>query len=260
MAKESANVALKEEKTQLVTPASDEMFDDARRGLEGVGVEDLAIPFLVIIQSGSPQRKKTDGAYIPGAEEGMIFNSVNNALFEETVLVPCAFERKMIHWRPREEGGGFMGTYAPSDPICAQAERQGARDVMPDGTYLVNTAQHYCLHVMPDGTFKRVVVSMSSTQLKKSRKWLTIVGEKTLKNSAGVFFTPPSFAFKYNLKTQPEENDKGSWYGWRVEEAGMLDLSSERELYLAARAFSEAVSKGAVQVATPPSEEEEIPF
>lgn len=39
-------------------------------GLEEAGVGDYAIPFLRVLQSMSPQLKKSDGQYIQGAEEG----------------------------------------------------------------------------------------------------------------------------------------------------------------------------------------------
>lgn len=248
------------------TELADELLQDANLGFQGVGANDMAIPFLAIIQSNSPQRKKSDGAYIPGADEGMVFNTASGELYDATseplIVIPCAFERRMLHWRRREDGGGFLGAHAPDDPICRQATREGAREVLPDGTYLANTAQHYVLLLRPDGTFKRAVISMSSTQLKKSRRWLTIMGEKTMKSSAGKVFTPPTFAYKYKLTTQAEENDRGSWYGWRVEDAGVLDYANaEREVYQAAKKFSEAVLKGTVKTADPhPEGGEDLPF
>ena len=51
-------------------------------GLESVGTEDYALPFLRIIQSGSPQLKKSDpNKYIDGAEEGMLFNTLTNEYY-----------------------------------------------------------------------------------------------------------------------------------------------------------------------------------
>ena len=44
-------------------------------GFSEVTSEDLAIPFLRILQAMSPQKNKRDGAYVDGAEEGMFFNT-----------------------------------------------------------------------------------------------------------------------------------------------------------------------------------------
>ena len=67
---------------------------DAGRGLENVDKDCFAIPFLTILQSGSPQCKKSDGAYIKGAEEGMLFNTVTKDLYDEThriLFFPSSF-------------------------------------------------------------------------------------------------------------------------------------------------------------------------
>ena len=45
------------------------------------------------------------------------------------------------------------------------------RDVMPNGNELQNTAQHYVLLLKEDGGYEQAVISMKSTQLKKSRRW-----------------------------------------------------------------------------------------
>lgn len=248
-----------EREKNIVVSDEDLLAQDSGRGLQGIKPEDMAIPFLAIIQSGSPQRKKSDGQYIPGAEEGMVFNSVTNELFnverEPIIFIPCAFEIKILQWRDRETaGGGLIAIHGADDPIISQAHREGSREILPDGTYLVRTAQHYGLVVYPDGSFKRAVAAMSSTQLKKSRRWLTIMGEKQLKDSSGRIFTPPSYAFKYRLTTQAEQNDKGSWYGWRIEEGGRLDLKAERDVFDAARRFSTAIAAGAVKVSQPVSD------
>lgn len=237
------------------TSFADDFAQDAEQGLQNVGADDMAIPFLAIIQSGSPQRKKTDGKYIQGADEGMAFNTVTGELFNfengPLTIIPCAFERKYLQWHEREGGGGLVAIHDVDAEIVKQARREGSKDMLPDGTYLSNTAQHYCLLVYPDGTWKRIVVSMSSTQLKKSRRWLTMIGEKTMK-SGNKIFTPPSFAFKYFLSTQHEKNDKGDWYGWKIEEGPVLDLSKERAIYEAAKKFSKAVLAGDVKTAAPP--------
>jgi len=66
-----------------VTTAADNDFSGfAGEGFQGLGKDDLAIPFLVILQSGSPQLKRSEGEYIPGAAEGMLYNSVTRQLLD----------------------------------------------------------------------------------------------------------------------------------------------------------------------------------
>lgn len=250
-------------KAVAVTDAYDMLLDATGVGMQNVRAEDMAIPFLAIIQSGSPQRKKQDGAYIQGADEGMVFNTVTQELFDITgqnslTTLLCGFKKKLLHWKDRDQGGGMLGQYDIDDPIQKDAERKGGRAIMPDGTYLVETAEHYLLVVYPDGSVKRVVVAMSSTQLKKSRRWMTMINEKQLRHpSTGKYFTPPPFAYKYQLSTQPEANDSGDWHGWRVTEGAALNLGDEndRALFELARAFAKSVDSDEVKTAANRGEE-----
>lgn len=236
--------------------AFDMLFDAAGVGMQNVRTEDMAIPFIAVIQSNSPQRKKQDGAYIQGADEGMVFNTVTQELFDVTpgndklTVLLCGFKKKLLHWRDRDQGGGMVGQYEIDDPIQKEGERKGGRILMPDGTYLVETAEHFCLVVYPNGTVKRVVIAMSSTQLKKSRRWMTMVGEKQLRHpTSGRYFTPPPFAYTYELTTQAESNDSGDWHGWRIAEGRPLDLANadDRALFELAREFAKSVDKDEVK-------------
>lgn len=239
--------------------AYDLLFDAAGIGMQNVRAEDMAIPFLAVIQSNSPQRKKQDGSYIPGADEGMVFNTVTQELFDITPgqnsleVILCGFKKKLLHWRDRDQGGGMLGQYEIDDPIQKGAERKGGRAVLPDGTYLVETAEHYVLVVYPDKTVKRAVVAMSSTQLKKSRRWMTMISEKQLRHpTTGRYFTAPMFAYTYTLTTQAEHNDSGDWHGWRIAEGRGLNLvdSDDRALFELAQAFAKSVDKNDVQTSS----------
>lgn len=254
----------------------DLLFAARGSGLGNIRAEDMAIPFLAVIQSNSPQRKKADGAYIQGADEGMVFNTVTQELFDVTgdttlEVIPCGFKKKYLHWRKREEGGGMLGQYDIDTPLAATGTREGGRIVLPDGTYLVETAEHYVLVVYPNGSAKRAVIAMSSTQLKKSRRWLTMQGEKQIKNPrTGEFFTAPSFAYTYKMKTGAESNDSGDWHGWKISEGRSLNLAepADKGLFRMANEFQKSVDKGDVEVAanrgddvTPAAKvDEDIPF
>ena len=104
------NVATKSEDQELAMFALDrpEYVSNVSRGSEGVGTDDLSLPRLSIIQDLSPQRKKDKDEYIPGAEEGMVFNTASNQLFDKPiVIVPCYFRSEYVAWKDRKSGGGF---------------------------------------------------------------------------------------------------------------------------------------------------------
>ena len=83
------------------------------------------------------------------------------------------------------------------------------------GDYIEETHQHYVLLLKDDGTFETALIALKSTQLKKSRKWNSIIASRTMQGKNGPF-TPPRFSHVYHLKTVSEENSKGSWHGWEM--------------------------------------------
>ena len=65
------NVQTKKE-TNVVEFDDSILLEDAGAGQENMSQEDMMIPRLSILQDGSAQVKKRDGAYVEGAEVGMI--------------------------------------------------------------------------------------------------------------------------------------------------------------------------------------------
>ena len=256
--KAASTEVVKKEASGLPATIMEEMAKDAGGGMEGMSQDDLAIPFIGIIQNGSPQRSKTKAEYIKDADEGMFFNTVSNRLYnrkgEGMLVIPCAYERLEIEWRLREKGGGFVAIHKPTDPIVDTVIVNDKRQRIVPNTdpphQLVTTAQHYILVLDPeDGSWKRAVIAFTSTQLPKSRKWNTIMGEKSA-TYEGKTFTPPSYAYQYRLTTVPESNDLGNWFGVSIEDAGPVPA----EVYALARTFSRQVSQSKVRTAPPPPE------
>lgn len=253
MAKNVPTAASQKQVAKVKLDAS--MFEqDAGAGADNVTARDLAIPFLVILQSMSPQVDKKKPEFIKGAEPGFVLNTVTGEMHKEPVeltVVPCYYEQKLIEWQPRESGGGLVAIYDITDPIAQKAKRDPAtnRDVLPNNNLLVTTSQHYVLQVKDDGSFEPAVISMTSTQLKHSKRWNSMMANVKMKSPDGRVFTPAVFSHQYKVKVKGETNNKGSWHGWDLE----LDKQvSDPELYMAAKQFYQAVSQGRVK-ATPPA-------
>lgn len=244
-------------RNQLVKQEEELDFSgDAGMGLENTTKDDYAIPMLIILQGLSPQ--VVDNT-VEGARPGLILNSITEKLSEGVAVVPVAFERRFLQWAPREKGGGFRGQHAPLDVEMGKVgekfkdskgvERLGVLVTAPDGgkyyDTLKDTRTHYVLVLHEDGSFNPAVIAMSSTQIKKSKRWLSLINEAKERNPAGALFTPPSFSRMYELSTVKESNDQGTWFGWSV---GALGKIRDRELYAAAKAFHAQISAGEVKV------------
>ena len=105
---------------------------------------------------------------------------------------------------------------------------------------------------------------MSSSQLKKSRRWNSLMLSQKIKGPQGMF-TPPTYAFTYNLSTVSESNDRGSWFGFSIEKGEQV---TDASIYGESKAFAQSAASGAVD-AKPESpkliseekpSEESVPF
>lgn len=207
---------------------------------------DNSMPFLAILQKGSPQVNKQDPAYIKGAETGMLLNTATGQLWtgEDGVrLVPCGIQKAFVEWVPREKGGGYVATY-PHDPSLPG--RMGAKEddrrrlVLESGNHLVETL--YTLGLLEDGS--PVVIGATSTALKPMRDWMTLRNAQRLPNGASA----PAFARVYRLKTIWQKNDSGDWYTWRV---FIEDGWTPAELFAPALEFAKQIAERGVTIGRP---------
>lgn len=278
MAKKEVAVA-EEKKLPAMSIVNSALLEaDAGAGMDFTKSEDMATPFLAILQQLSPQVNKRDGSYIQGAEASMILNSATNAVYDGEVgiyVVPALFQRRYVEWNLREQGGGLVRDWGQDDTILESCIRnEKGLDITPQGTHVAALATHYVLLVdIRTGAWERAIISLGSTQLKKSKQWNTRMATLQLPKSDGTgTFTPATFYMTYHLTTVPESNDKGNWFGWQIEPfKSTLELPNGEQIYLAAKAFREMAIKGLVKTdmsqvnktegkATDSVVDDEIPF
>lgn len=247
--------------TTAVATMDMSMFaEDAGAGMEGATAESFAIPFLSVLQKGSPQVDEASGVAIEGAKAGMLFENVTGKMFDGKVgvtIIPCAYRRVFLRWAPKgSDGAGFKGELAP-EKVAEMRARGEISDLdgklyipMPDGTVgdkkcdrISDTRNHYVLLVDDaTGAWKEALMSLTSTQIKKSKMLMSALASVKVQGASGLF-TPPTFANTVRVLTTPESNDKGTWFGLKFELAGQV---TRPELYAAAKAFHSSVAKGTV--------------
>ena len=249
-------------KATAVAEFDPSMFEaDAGQGMENMGQEDLALPFLKVLSGNDPILDENEAA-----RKGDIYNTVTGMVYkgkDGVRVIPCSYQRRFIQWAPRGSGSGApTAIYEPGD-TRPETERSSDdnKDYVADGSgeYSEETHQHLVLLVGENGGVETALIAMKSTQLKKSRKWNSMMASRSMQGANGAF-TPPRFSHIYHLKTVSEENSKGSWHGWEMSCEGPI---SEASLYGQAKAFAGSITSGDVVVKHTENEDSggsKIPF
>ena len=233
------NVSMEKESKTLATLDVKVLIEDAGDGLDNLTPDDLLIPSLKLVQKGSPAVDPTDSTYTDSVKVGDIINSVTNESYDGDAgitVLPAAYRRIFLEYIPREAGGGLAGIHE-NPSILSQTHRdEMGRDILASGNYIQTTANHYVL-LLNGEKYDPVMIAMYSSQLKKSRRWNSIMaGQRVTSNGKSI--TPASYSHMYHLSTVPEKNSKGSWFGWRIELVGQVE---DINLYRAAKEFARSI-------------------
>jgi hypothetical protein len=236
-------------KTEDKLPATIDYAKYAGAGMENTTAEDYAIPFLSVLQDLSPQCKETKAEYIEGAKPGMIFNSVTHDMWEpgkSLIIIPCVYKREMIEWKKKQ--GGFVKNHGNDFAIIETAEYNEdlACFLLPNGNQINDTRQHYVVVFDPEsGEIFQALMSMTSTQMKKSKRWNSLINGRKLTLPDGKKVNAPSFSCAYEVHAIPESNDQGSWYGWSINIEGNV---TDENLFNESVALWEAAKAGDIKV------------
>lgn len=250
-------VSVKKENPIQDATLLDDLFGMSGAGMENVTAEETMTPRLAIIQALSPQKKKNNGKYIEGAEEGMIFNNVDNTLFEGDEgfsMSVVHFHRYYAEWDAKDRGT-LYGYHDTSYDIGSCTRNDNNKLVNAEGHVIEDTYEFFVVVVTPDGEFYPAVISMCSTQIPKAKKLNSQIKQLRLENSQGQSFTPPAFVSLWSVKTSPESKGENDWFGWDIERQGLITDLDNPALLGFCKDFYQSVSKGEVKVA---SEAEDI--
>lgn len=235
---------------------------DQGRGSEEVGINDVTIPRLSIIQDLSPQHKKNKAEYIEGAEVGMLFDTVTMGLYETSVIfVPVYYRLEWVIWKNRDTGGGFIGAYSSQqDAVTAVGEHPLAGQMTEKEEPVLeiqDTAQHFGLLMDPnspaeDPRATEIVISMSRSQLKPSRQF----------NSQIRIATGDRWERYYRLSSVEAQNAAGQdYWNWKIEQLGFVSeqvFAQAETLYEAVIAGSRDVERGPTSTSQQQEEEDNM--
>ncbi len=243
--KEVAEVQVK--KTEVVESSyMDQILADSGAGVSNMGMDDVAVPYLYVLQTNSPQCNEDHALYIKGARAGMFYNNVSGEVYDGRdvglTIIPCAYERKYVEWVSRDAGGGYVADHDIDSGILAECTPDDkGRPILGNKNLIVETAYHYVYFKNPNTEgWEQIIIPMKSTFLKKSRRW-----NKTLMSTMipGSGKMAPRWLYPYQLKTVKETKDTNTWSNIDITKH---DNVVTQDQYLAAKAFAELMAKGLI--------------
>lgn len=224
----------------------DMMAEDAGAGAEFIGMNERTIPFLTILQNGSPEVQKGGPEQIKGAESSDFMNTLTKQIYQGNVaevsdkpgegkgrgllVLPVQFKVKDIEWIRRDDKGGGGGlvqiwgddqSYKTNGQFVFDAKRN--RWANPEKNSEVSA--HYETYGIVVGSFDKddnliqepmpAVISMKGSQVKKSKAWNSqlIMRRMMVK---GKSLSAPLWYDAWRLMSKFEQNDQGSWFGYVI--------------------------------------------
>lgn len=209
-AKPAANVPALSKSFAITTEAPSFIDPSKNRGAENVGVEDIIVPRLELIQGLSPAVKRGDPKHIPGCQLGQMNNSVTRELYGDSVLVvPVYYIKQWLVWRDQKKGGGFAGAFDTQAEAEARAKQEGGEK---EGWQALDTPQHLCLLLnQSTGKVEELMISLPRTKAKVSRGW------NSMMRMAG----GDTFARVYKITTAEETSKQGQqYYNFVIQQVG----------------------------------------
>ena len=239
MSQETSDLTVKK---QAGVPSNSLFEADAKLGLENMDQDDLALPFLKLLQNSSDETKKKHSSYVDGAEPGMFYNTVTKKLYDGAKgieVIPCFYKLTFPEWAPFERKEGRPVSPDRGADVLSQTKKDASgKDVLTNGNVIIKTANHFII-ILTESGIDKALVAMKSTQLKVSRGWNSMMKSITEKGKNGTF-NPPSFSHIYQLRST-EVTGNFTWYGYNVK---LLRKVDNVDLYQQAKSFHTSIKGG----------------
>jgi hypothetical protein len=227
------------------------MEEGSRTGVEQFNMRQRIVPYLRLVQAGTPYGKRSHPEYVEGCVEGDIIDTLMKKPMKSATVIPCKYEDHWTEWEAKtDDSPGRLVkqwfTDSSKYDACPSNMGPGMPRITAEGNVINQTPTYYCLLVDEGGAGRPVVLALQSTQAKKSRHWNGLIDSLTYNGPSGPF-TAPIYARSYILTTVPEKsrNRPEPYMGWVIREGALtLSLPSGRFLWKQAQAVRTAVEAG----------------
>lgn len=227
-----------------VVPKHLQQYVGAEDAEKNVGTEDLLIPRLSVAQAGmSPQLKKQNELFIPGLEEGQLFNTVTNEIYgDSAIVIPLFFSKNYMEFA----GGGVLkvvnmyqtvADVPPADLVWGPIDLETGKKTPPKVTEFKNRMS---LVQTKDNIWQPIAVSFKKGEIKFSDQWNSQIKFSRLADHL------PCFAHTYKVTPKQKNDGSKSWYVKTVAPEGF----TPENIFNEAQAYFTQLSKGGYKVDT----------
>ena len=230
-----SKVAVKEDKV----PAKVDWTEDAGLGLEDAAQDEFKLPLIKILYSSNIpdgiEKTVTDTDVV----EGCVFNQTSENAYDGKqgfFAVPCMYKRSFNEWQEMDEGNNRPVAVHKEKPLGLT--KNGNKDVLPNGNYVEDTGNWFILILDKDrNVIDQGMVTMKSTQKKKSNEWLQKIKSNTLLVD-GKPLNPPMYKCIYRMNVTRQESNKYKYFGWLIKFEDYLDDNKDIQSLTQSRKFA----------------------
>ena len=158
------------------------------------------------------------------------------------LVSPCLFLNTFNEWKDRGDSPGRpIAIHNRNFDINNLTTRSDdGKDRLENGNYVEDTGNHF-VYILDKNyaPVETALITMKSTQKKKSKLWTSMLQSRRVKGSKG-FFCPPHYSQVYKLTTTKESNSQNSWYGWVIEFDKILSPESNLATLEVVKGFYES--------------------
>lgn len=195
------------EKEKAQTTEDLSYLDDfSMKGFEDISSETIAIPFLKLAQSLSPELNTRKPEYIEGLQPGDFFNSVTHEVYGDALKVNILhFEHLYTEWKPNR--GGFVARWTPEEAFDLAVDRTFGAWKTKEGNDLQENYAYFIIIVghENDGI---LVETLASSAIKEARKLNKMLISQMF-NDGGKMAPHHQI---YEMTNQFMSNDSGDWF------------------------------------------------
>ena len=230
-----SKVAVKEDKV----PAKVDWTEDAGLGLEDAAQDEFKLPLIKILYSSNMPDRIEKKVTVTDVVEGCVFNQTSENAYDGKqgfFAVPCMYKRSFNEWQEMDEGNNRPVAVHKEKPLGLT--KNGNKDVLPNGNYVEDTGNWFILILDKDrNVIDQGMITMKSTQKKKSNEWLQKIKSNTLLVE-GKALNPPMYKCIYRMKVARQESNKYKYFGWLIKFEDYLDDNKDIQSLTQSRKFA----------------------